>query len=165
MGCQCSKSRKIMVSKNLSTEENLNKYLINIHIPKTDNVKILSLNINNENETLSNIFKSAFFNKEEENKYNANFISLYNPVTNNYDYYIETLLNYKIENEDHPKKGKMWNIYINNEKVNWDYKCDNQRTINFQDKIDLKFEKNNDKILSDSFQSKEFNSSDSSNFK
>ena len=55
----------------------------------------------------------------------------------------------------------MWNIYVNNEKLDWNSHLDNCRSINYKDEIDLKYE---DYISQDSYQSKEFNSSDSNNF-
>ena len=157
MGCRCSRDgRKIIVSSKIKEK---NKFILNIHIPKTDNKKMFFYISNNEKETLSNIFNALFLNKNTELE--ANFISVYNPSTDNYDYYIQSLLGYEIEKVENPKLGKMWNIYVNNEKLDWNSHLDNCRSINYKDEIDLKYE---DYISQDSYQSKEFNSSDSNNF-
>ena len=157
MGCRCSRDgRKIIVSSKMKEK---NKFILNIHIPKTDNKKILFYISNNEKETLSNIFNELFLNKYPE--LDANIISVYNPTTDSYDYYIQSLLGYKIENVQNPKLGQMWNIYLNNEKLDWNSYFDNFRSITYKDEIDLKYE---DYTSKDSYQSKEFNSSDSNNF-
>ena len=43
-------------------------------------------------KSLSNIFKLVIINKEDENKYKANYMSIYNRKSDYFDYYIHTLL-------------------------------------------------------------------------
>lgn len=67
----------------------------------------------------------------------ANFISIYNDT---FDYYIQRIGGYELENEDEPNKGKMWNCYINKEKIDWTYECNNNRVISIQDEVELRYE-------------------------
>ncbi len=58
----------------------------------------------------------------------------------------------------------MWNFYINKEKVDWTFSCDNNRIISSKDELDLKFEGESETVNNtNSYESKEFHSSDSNN--
>ena len=105
MGCNCSRDgTKIIISQK---NKGNNQFILNIHIPDSENVKVLFHNSINDRETIINLFNSFFFSNYQEDELDANFISVYNKESDSFEYYIQRLAGYSIENEDNPKKGKM----------------------------------------------------------
>ena len=45
-----------------------------------------------------------------------------------------------IENEKNPLKGKMWVVYINMKKIDWNFICDKNLLINKDDLVVWKYE-------------------------
>ena len=162
MGCNCSRDgTKIIISQK---NKGNNQFVLKIHTPDSENVKILFHYSINDRETIINLFNSFFFSNYQEDELDANFISVYNKESDSFEYYIQRLAGYSIENEDNPKKGKMWNFYINKEKVDWTFSCNNNRIISSKDELDLKFEGESETVNNtNSYESKEFHSSDSNN--
>ena len=162
MGCNCSRNKtKIVISQK---NKGNNQFILNVHIPDSDNVKVLFHNSINDREAITNLFNSFFFSNYQDDELDANFISIYNPETDTFEYYIQRIAGYSIENEDFPRKGKMWNFYINKEKVDWTFCCDNNRIISSKDELDLKYEGESETVNNtNSSESKDFISSDSGN--
>ena len=140
MGCTCSREgTKIIVNQRMPGQ---NQFIIKIHIPKSENVKILFYNSAFDKEPIIDLINFFFFNSTTDDELDANFISSYNRKTDSFEYYIQRLAGYAIENEVEPKKGKMWNCYINKEKVDWTYMCNNNRIISSKDELELIYEEN-----------------------
>lgn len=140
MGCTCSREgTKIIVNQRMP---GLNQFIIKIHIPKSENVKILFYNSAFDKEPIIDLINFFFFNSTADDELDANFISSFNRKTDSFDYYIQRLAGYEIENESEPKKGKVWNCYINKEKVDWTYMCNNNRIISAKDELELVYEEN-----------------------
>ena len=75
MGCTCSKEE----ANNLIEGhiENLNfPYIIKIHIPNTNNVKVILHDGNNANMTLVELINLIFFCSNYSEEIDANFISI-----------------------------------------------------------------------------------------
>jgi len=138
MGCNCSKDSTKIVIKN--TKKGNNQFILKIHIPYTDNYKILIYNSLNDKESIVNLFNYFFFYNNNDEKLDVNFISIYNRKNDTFDYYIERLNGYEIENEENPKNGRLWNCYINKIKLDWSFACHNNRIINSKDEIELIYE-------------------------
>ena len=137
MGCNCSRDNSKIIVSNL--KKNNNKFTLKIHIPNSDKCKTLIFYSLNNKETIINLFNYFFFLNEEE-KIDVNFISIYNKKNDTFDYYIERLNGYEIENEENPKNGKLWNCYINKKKLDWSFACHNNRIIDVNDEIELIYE-------------------------
>ena len=137
MGCNCSRDNSKIIVNNL--KKNNNKFTLKIHIPNADKCKTLIFYSLNNKETIINLFNYFFFLNEEE-KIDVNFISIYNKKNDTFDYYIERLNGYEIENEENPKNGKLWNCYINKKKLDWSFACHNNRIIDVNDEIELIYE-------------------------
>ena len=120
-------------------KKNNNKFSLKIHIPNSDKYKTLIFYSLNNKETIVNLFNYFFFLNNEE-KIDVNFISIYNEKNDTFDYYIERLNGYEIENEENPKNGKLWNCYINKKKLDWSFACHNNRIIDVNDEIELIYE-------------------------
>lgn len=111
-------------------------FKINIYIPNSENESVtLSLVYDKPYMTLPNLINSAIFNSNNE-KIDPNFINCYNPVDDDFDYIIERMYGYGIDNDE----GKNWNIYINDNLETWSLMCRNNRIVSKGDKIEFKFE-------------------------
>ena len=62
----------------------------------------------------------------------GNFISIYNPKNDRFHYFCHRLDNMEIENAKNPAEGKMWVIYINNDKYNWDLIVENNQRVSLR---------------------------------
>lgn len=67
-----------------------------------------------------NIMNTLFFADERNAKIDVCFHSLYSKTDNRFHYYLFRLLNFEIEDLQHPYKGKMWVLYIHNKPTDWD---------------------------------------------
>ena len=63
---------------------------------------------------LYELINIACFNSKYAKELDGNFITIYNKNNDEYDYFIERLAGWKIENEKSPYLGKIWIPYINN---------------------------------------------------
>jgi hypothetical protein len=75
------------------------------------------------------------FDADVGTKLDANFISIFNPSKNDFDYFVERLLGISLQNEDNPPKGKIWVPYINAKREDWSFLCENNRIVNKNDSI------------------------------
>lgn len=66
----------------------------------------------------------AFEQGERGRKFDANFISVFNPDRNEFEYFIQRLGGKEIENESKPWTGKIWVPYINGIKEDWSFICE-----------------------------------------
>jgi hypothetical protein len=138
MGCNCSRDEsKVVVNKQI-LEKNL--YLIKINIPETDRIKVIKHEGEHEIILLSDLMNSSFFLSRLAEELDANFISKYNPKTEEFEYYIQRIMGYELENEEEPKRGKMWVVYINGSKCDWSFLCAKNRIVRREDEIELKYE-------------------------
>ena len=80
----------------------------------------------------------AFDVGEKGRKFDANFISIYNPSRKEFDYYIQRLAGKEIENETNPCQGKIWVPYINNKREDWSMIF--ERIVAKEDEIVFRFE-------------------------
>lgn len=138
MGCNCARDlTKIVANQKIQAK---NKFILKIHIPNTYKIRILFHISDNDKEGIINLFNYIFFTSNPGNELDANFLSIYNQQTKSFDYYIQRLAGYELENEVNPNKGKMWNLYLNNSKANWTFLCNNNRIISVKDEMELKYE-------------------------
>jgi hypothetical protein len=140
MGCTCSKEEANNLIENHI--ENLNfPYIIKIHIPNTNNVKVILHDGNNTQMTLVELINLIFFCSNYSEEIDANFISIYDNINDKHNYYIERLFGFYIENIDDPDKGLLWKCYINKKEENWNFLCNNNKIISRKDEIEFKYEK------------------------
>ena len=76
----------------------------------------------------------ACFNSKYMNDLDANFISVYNKNTDEFDYYIQRLCGFEFS------EAKIWVPYINKTKENWTDICQNNRILFKYEDLDFKFE-------------------------
>lgn len=140
MGCTCSRdeAKKIIQSHSKKIE---NPFIIKINVPESDKVKIILFEGKRTSMLLSDVLNSAFFCTDQSEDLDANFISRYNKEKDKFDYYIERLLGFGMENPEEPEKGKVWTCYINNKKENWSMLCELNRIVHKEDEIEFKYEK------------------------
>jgi hypothetical protein len=69
------------------------------------------------------------------NELDANFITIYNKKTDEFDYYIQRLFGFEMD-ESHK-----WVPYINCNKEDWTDLCQNNRILFKNDDLELKYEK------------------------
>jgi len=77
----------------------------------------------------------AFDESEKGQKFDGNFITVLNKDKDEFEYYVQRLLGVGIENEQEPKKGKVWVPYINDKREDWSFLCENNRIIAKEDEI------------------------------
>ena len=138
MGCACSRdSTKIIInSRHLANKQ----FILKIYLPEHIQPKVLFYNSEIDKEPITDLMNSFLFTSAIDDDLDANFISIYNKYTDSFDYYIQRIGGYEIENEEEPNKGKMWNCYINKEKIDWTYVCNNNRVISMNDEVELRYE-------------------------
>lgn len=71
------------------------------------------------------------FDGKNGEEVDGNFISIYNPDTDRYEYYVQRLIGVEIENEYAPLKGRCWVPYINNVKQDWDMIVEENKHIRY----------------------------------
>lgn len=77
----------------------------------------------------------AFDESEKGQKFDGNFITVLNKDKDEFEYYVQRLLGVGIENEQEPKRGKVWVPYINDKREDWSFLCENNRIIAKEDEI------------------------------
>ena len=82
----------------------------------------------------------AFEEGDKGEKFNANFISILNKESEEFEYYIQRLLGKDIENETDPHSGKLWVPYINDRREDWSFMCENNRIVAKEDAIVFRYE-------------------------
>ena len=138
MGCACSRdSTKIIINRRPLANK---QFILKIYLPEHIQPKVLFYNSEIDKEPIIDLMNSFLFTSAIDDDLDANFISIYNKYTDSFDYYIQRIGGYEIENEEEPNKGKMWNCYINKEKIDWTYVCNNNRVISMNDEVELRYE-------------------------
>ena len=138
MGCACSRdSTKIIINRRPLANK---QFILKIYLPEHIQPKVLCYNSEIDKEPITDLMNSFLFTSAIDDDLDANFISIYNKYTDSFDYYIQRIGGYEIENEEEPNKGKMWNCYINKEKIDWTYVCNNNRVISMNDEVELRYE-------------------------
>ena len=138
MGCACSRdSTKIIINRRPLANK---QFILKIYLPEHIQPKVLFYNSEIDKEPITDLMNSFLFTSAIDDDLDANFISIYNKYTDSFDYYIQRIGGYEIENEEEPNKGKMWNCYINKEKIDWTYVCNNNRVISMNDEVELRYE-------------------------
>ena len=138
MGCACSRdSTKIIINRRPLANK---QFILKIYLPEHIQPKVLFYNSEIDKEPITDLMNSFLFTSAIDDDLDANFISIYNKYTDSFDYYIQRIGGYEIENEEEPNKGKMWNCYINKEKIEWTYVCNNNRVISMNDEVELRYE-------------------------
>ena len=138
MGCACSRdSTKIIINRRPLANK---QFILKIYLPEHIQPKVLFYNSEIDKEPITDLMNSFLFTSAIDGDLDANFISIYNKYTESFDYYIQRIGGYEIENEEEPNKGKMWNCYINKEKIDWTYVCNNNRVISMNDEVELRYE-------------------------
>ena len=138
MGCACSRdSTKIIINRRPLANK---QFILKIYLPEHIQPKVLFYNSEIDKEPITDLMNSFLFTSAIDDDLDANFISIYNKYTDSFDYYIQRIGGYEIENEEEPNKGKMWNCYINKEKIDWTYVCNNNRVISMNDEVVLRYE-------------------------
>ena len=138
MGCACSRdSTKIIINRRPLANK---QFILKIYLPEHIQPKVLFYNSEIDKEPITDLMNSFLFTSAIDDDLDANFISIYNKYTDSSDYYIQRIGGYEIENEEEPNKGKMWNCYINKEKIDWTYVCNNNRVISMNDEVELRYE-------------------------
>ena len=116
------------------------QFILKIYLPEHIQPKVLFYNSEIDKEPITDLMNSFLFTSAIDDDLDANLISIYNKYTDSFDYYIQRIGGYEIENEEEPNKGKMWNCYINKEKIDWTYVCNNNRVISMNDEVELRYE-------------------------
>lgn len=93
-----------------------------------------------ESMTLIDLVNIACFNSKYSQELDGNFITKYSREKDEYDYFIERLVGYRLENEKDPYKGKIWVPYINGQKEDWSFLCQRNRIITKQDDLCFRYE-------------------------
>lgn len=142
MGCSCSKdpgqTKTNDKKSGQTTPTENNNYSITITLP--DRTFKANFEFEKNKVLLYDLVNAICFSSKYSDTLNANFISKYNEEIDDFEYYIESLLDQQIENESCPERGKMWMIYINENKETWSEICRKNRIINSGDNLEFVYE-------------------------
>jgi hypothetical protein len=138
MGCTCSREEaRGLISNEIKKYHN--PYIIKINIPRSDKLKLIIYDGKSEEMLITDIINSAFFSKENAADLDANFISIYDPKNKMFNYYIQRLIGYEIDDEN-PEGGKLWMVYVNRTRFDWSFLCSKNRILKKNDEIEFRFE-------------------------
>ena len=143
MGGGFSKSKK---STGVPLVSNEYKYTLTIVPPSFDNLIEFELILIYSSVPLPTLMNFMSFDSPHSKEFDANFISMKD--LGKYNYYVQRLMGYEIENEAHPKEGKMWVPYINDNKMDWNEICEDQLYVKPADLIEWKFQKHTEFLRS-----------------
>lgn len=139
MGCNCSRDEaKVVVNRQLKEK---NTFIIKIHIPESDKIKIVVHESKVDFMLLSELINNTLYCGKYAEELDANFISVYNKYKEEFDYYIQRLAGYELEKEEDPLNGRLWVPYINNAKMDWSQLCSQNRVVKKDDNIELRYER------------------------
>ena len=136
MGCGTQKKPPIRAKK-----ANELHFRIWVEHPITKKKYVFAFKSELNQMLLSDLMNHVAFDKNMEDIFDANFISIYDETVDDFNYYVEKLIGIHIDNEDSPECGRVWVIYINRIKQNWSYLSKFQRIIKKEDEIAWKLEK------------------------
>jgi len=116
-------------------------YEVMVHIPHSEKIKVLIVQDTRETVTLPELMNKACFDTKYSAEMDANFISKYNRQSDEYDYIIQRMCGFAVDDEENPFQRDVWVPYINEEKQDWTDICQNNRLVGKQDNVVFKFEK------------------------
>ena len=74
-----------------------------------------------------------------DENFDANFISIYNPELDEFEYFVERLCGISIQNAEMPKESPfLWHVYINGALYDWTSICRYGKVIEPSDHIEWK---------------------------
>jgi hypothetical protein len=82
----------------------------------------------------------AFQESTQAKKLDANFISVYNTEKKEFEYYVQRMLGVHISNEGQPARGRIWVPYVNAQREDWSFICENNRVVSPDDEIVFRYE-------------------------
>jgi hypothetical protein len=82
----------------------------------------------------------AFQESSQAKKLDANFISVYNTEKKEFEYYVQRMLGVHISNEGQPARGRIWVPYVNAQREDWSFICENNRVVSPDDEIVFRYE-------------------------
>jgi hypothetical protein len=115
---------------------NTSFYTIQIYTPNSKKSKELIIEEIKENILVSELMNLLCFNSKYMSELDANFISVYNKNIDEFEYFIQRLLGYEMNDK------YSWVPYINDVKERWTDICQNNRLVFKSDKIEFKYEQN-----------------------
>lgn len=130
MGCDSS----------LDNIVHLNEFKVKLYIPNSDSFRMITHSARRDRIPITELINLFFFTSKTESDLDANFISVYNKKTEAFDYYIQRIAGFEMENEDNPSQGKMWFFYLNNEKTDWTQICRDNKVIHYKDDLELRYD-------------------------
>ena len=77
---------------------------------------------------------------DDRDKFNANFVSIYNASKNEFEYFVERLIGTELGEISLPFSGKHWSVMINGEKKEWHDVHNNEVHVQPKDEILWVFE-------------------------
>jgi len=110
-------------------------FQIKIFIPNSERSKELIIEDVKENLLVSELMNMACFNSKYMTELDANFISIYNKDSDEFDYHIQRLCGFEM-NETH-----LWVPYINCVREDWTDICQNNRILFKNDDLEFRYEK------------------------
>ena len=139
MGCNCSNENslsKVYLLCNNQKRDVIKRsnYLIKLYSPNSLESNDLIIEEIKENILVSELINMVCFNSKHMTELDANFICLYNKDTDEFDFYIQRLHGYEMN------ETMSWVLYINNKRENWTDICRNNRIVIKNDEIEFRYE-------------------------
>lgn len=137
MGCDSSIDNVVHANQMAYKPSN---FKVKVYIPNSETIRTVTYRAKSDRVPITELINLFFFTSKTEADLDANFISVYNKKTEAFDYYIQRLAGFEIENEENPSKGKMWNFYMNSKKKDWSDICRKNKVIYYKDDLEIKYE-------------------------
>ena len=115
-------------------------YSIQIVNPATGAANPYSVKDEYDEIPLARLMNKLCFASPHANELKTNFVSVYNKKTDEFEYYIESMLGHSPKLDSLPVSGSQWCVYINNVKTSWNQVCGSETRVSTSDKMIFTYE-------------------------
>lgn len=89
---------------------------------------------------LARVMNKLCFASPHSNELKANFASVYNKKSDEFEYYIESMMNFSSKVDSLPVTTSQWYVYINTVKTTWNQICVSDTRVGVSDKLVFSYE-------------------------
>jgi hypothetical protein len=141
-GGQVSKQSDTVVPSPHVDRNNTIRFSYSVQIVNPNTATAISCIVKDEYDEmpLARLMNKLCFASSHANELKTNFVSVYNKQTDEFEYYIESMLSYSPKLDSLPVSGSQWYVYINNVKTSWNQVCGSDTRVSTYDKVVFTYE-------------------------
>lgn len=137
MGCGTSADK----SKPIAVRTSQTEFTVKVLNPETKEIEEYTCDMETTYVLLQTLMNVLAFSPSTEVQLKANFISVYDEHKKGFNYFVQQLSGVGMENEEEPYKGRIWVLYLNKQRKDWNEACYEDCLVQASDEILWKYEK------------------------